>query len=134
MVAQCCQLVNQFSFPGQGDVVLLLGQGGVVQFPVCLVLLVRFLFPPGQRELERGVDAFQGLIQVAHVDHAIVVLAQNLIDAIAEMVNQNGPGSAERDQQGKQRNHCHNDSAAKSHGYFPPIIVTLSCWQTQRTE
>ena len=25
MVAQCCQVVNQFSFPGQGDVVLLLG-------------------------------------------------------------------------------------------------------------
>jgi hypothetical protein len=51
--------------------------------------------PSGQRELEREVDAFPGLMQGAHVDHAIVVLARYLILSIAEIVNQNGLGSAE---------------------------------------
>ena len=90
-VAQCCQLVDQFAFAWQSDVVLLLEQAGFVELPVRLILLVRFLFPSGQCELERRVDAFQGLVEIAHVDHAVVVLAQNLVDAVAEAVNQNGP-------------------------------------------
>ncbi len=52
MVAQRCQCVNQLSFPGHGDIVLLLGEGGVVQSAVCLKLPVRLLFSPGQRKPE----------------------------------------------------------------------------------
>ena len=45
--------------------------------------------------------------KVAHVDDAVVVFAEDLIDLLAEVVDQGGPGSAQRRQQGEQRKHGH---------------------------
>ncbi len=72
-------------------------------------------FAAGQGELERRVDAFQGLVEVAHEDHAVVVLVQDLVDLLAEVIDQECPCRPQRDQQDEEGNHGHEDAAAEGH-------------------
>ena len=65
--ARCGQRIDQFLLAGQGDVVLPLCRVLIEGLPLVLVLLEGLLLAAGQGELEGGVDALQGLVEIAHV-------------------------------------------------------------------
>ena len=114
--ARCGQRIDQFLLAGQGDVVCLFAQVLIEGLPLVLVLLEGLLLAAGQGELEGGVDALQGLVEIAHEDHAVVILAEDLVDLMAEVVDQNDARSPQRDQQGEQGQHGNQDSLAQGHG------------------
>ena len=85
-------MLVQFFFAGKSDVLLFPIEALLVLLPVLLVLLEGLLFAAGQGELKRGVDPFQGLVEIAHEDHAVVVLMKDIVDLFAEVINQEGCG------------------------------------------
>ena len=117
------QFIDQFFFARQGDVVLLLEEALVVEFPLVLVLLMGLFFASRQGELEREIDAFQGFVKLRMAIDAVVILAEDAFDPIAEVADQHGSGSAQRDQQGEQGKHGNQDSSAKGHGVARAVQI-----------
>ncbi len=125
-VGEFDQAVVQFLFTVQGDVVAFADKAGVVALPIIVKLLDRQRFLPRQGELERRVDAFQGLIQVAHEDHAVVVFRKDLAHLIAQVIDQDHPRHPQGDQEDDEREHGDEDAVSKGHAADGPWQWTIT--------
>jgi hypothetical protein len=69
----------------------------------------------GQGELERRVDALQGLVETDHGDDAVEVLAQDVVDAIADRTQQEKAGGGDGRQQANGGGEGQEHALAEGH-------------------
>ncbi len=82
---------DQFGLAGNSDIVLFPDEVLVVGVPRRSILVGSFRVVVGEGQQERAVDPPQRLVQALHVDDRVVVLAQDVPHAMAELKNQKRP-------------------------------------------
>jgi hypothetical protein len=115
-IGQFHQFVHQLLLARQGDVFLLVAQVPFILRPVLPVRLLG-VGAAGQGELERRVDALQGLVQADHGHDAGVILTQDQVDAAPQAVQQDQGGAAQQGQQGQQRGQRQQQAIAQGKGH-----------------
>ncbi len=102
------QSLHQFGLTRERDVVLLQLEIASIGGPARPVLLACLVLSASQGELKRGVDALHRFAELFHVQNTIIVLAEDGIDAAAEVRQHHHHRPAqqgEQGQHGQQRQH-----------------------------